>query len=248
MLPSSDRSEKPDSVVHDLLGWRCEELRPDVRVIVNESEPALTPDVEQRVQTIWDDSRAHRPTLFNGRIFCMERITPDCIEGYWTEYRRALAQMADPTIFGDTPLHQLAVCGLLRCADGIILGRRHPSSLYLGGFWQSPPAGTFEMREKGQPLSLAHQILAEAEEELGLTSQDVSAGAPRLAVTHSRTAIVDIGIPLMTSLSFAVVREKWLSGANREYDQLTVITDDQIDNWRQRGDVLPTTRALLHTT
>lgn len=248
MPASSDSSGTAHTLAHTLQDWRHEALYPDVRLIVNESEPVLTPDVEHRVQTIWDDACASRPRLFNGRIFCMETITPERIEGYWTEYRRALAQMADPTIFGDTPLHQLAVCGLLRCADGIVLGRRTPSSLYLGGFWQSPPAGTVEMREDGLSLSLTEQILAEAEEELGLTQHDVSVGSPRLAVTHSRTAIVDIGIPLMTTLSFTAVREKWLSRANKEYDQLAVISDDQIGNWRLRNDVVPTTGILLNTT
>ncbi|AQS84840.1 MAG: phosphohydrolase [Acetobacter aceti] len=247
MPASSDSSETSCNLAHDLRDWRCEELQPDVRLIVNESEPELTPDVERHVQAIWDKARALRPKLFNGRIFCMDRIAPDRIEGHWTEYRRALAQMAEPTIFGDTPLHQLAVCGLLRCADGVVLGRRHPSSLYLGGFWQSPPAGTVEMRKEAQSFSLADQILAEAEEEVGLTHHDVSVSAPRLAVTHSRTAIVDIGVPLTTPLSFTAVQDRWMSHANREYDRLTVISDDQIEDWRLREDVLPTTRALLHT-
>lgn len=248
MPTSSDSLETPHNVVHDLQDWRCEQLHPDVRLLVHKSEPVLTPDVEQRVQAIWDDSCTLRPGLFNGRIFCMERITPDCIEGYWTEYRRALAQIADPTIFGETPLHQLAVCGLLRCADGVVLARRHPASLYLGGFWQSPPAGTVEMREEGQMLSLANQLLAETEEELGLMACDVSIGPPRLAVIHARTAIVDIGISLTTPLSFAALREKWKAGGNREYDQLTVISDDQLGNWCRREDVIPTTRILLNTT
>ncbi|MCH4090302.1 phosphohydrolase [Acetobacter sp.] len=248
MPASSDTSHTLHALAHDLQGWRCQELSPHVQLVVNQSGPVLTPDIELHVQTIWEDACTRRPGLFNGRIFCMETIAPDRIAGYWTEYRRALAQMADPTIFGDMPLHQLAVCGLLRCADGIILGRRDPSSLYLGGFWQSPPAGTVEMREAGQPLSLAGQILAEAEEELGLTSADISVGAPLLAVTHSRTAIVDIGISLITPLSFAAVKEKWLSRANKEYDQLMVIPDERIEDWCLRDDVLPTTRALLRTT
>ncbi|MFT8897253.1 MAG: phosphohydrolase [Acetobacter sp.] len=243
-----DTDETSHNLAYDLQGWHYEELHPDVRLIVNEAEPALTPDVEQRVQAIWEDSRARRPKLFNGRIFCMKSITPDCVEGYWTEYRRALAQMVDPTIFGETPLHQLAVCGLLRCADGIVLARRHPASLYLGDFWQSPPAGTVEMRKEGQRLSLADQLLAETEEELGLMACEVSIGPPRLAVIHARTAIVDIGISLTTPLSFAALREKWQAGGNREYDQLTVISDDQLGNWCRRKDVIPTTRILLNTT
>ena len=238
---------QPDmfSVPSNVEGWESIPLSPHLRITVHRQRPALSEATEARIEAIWSQAKQARPRLFNGRIFCADRIEPDCIMGHWTEYRLALAQMMEPLIFGDRPLQQLAVCGLLQCPEGVILARRSPSSLYLGGWWQSPPAGTVESRTDTDTVTLSEQILAEAQEEIGLDEAELTVGSPRLAVIHGRTRIVDIGRPLATSLPFAALERRGRDNANTEYDRIACIPLTELDQWRVRRDMLPTTRALL---
>lgn len=230
----------------DPSGWQSLGLDSTFHVIVREERPERTAATERAVERLWADARAARPGLFNGRIFSADRITSGHVTGHWTDYRHALAQMMEPTLFGDSPVRQLAVCGLLRCADGLVLGRRNPASLYLGGFWQSPPAGTVESRNGDDTVDLAGQLLAEAEEELGLLLTELEVGLPRLAVTHTRTLIVDIGLPLATSLDFQTLKARWKQTRNTEYERLELIPDRDLKSaLLDRSDILPTTRHLL---
>ncbi len=163
----------------------------------------------------------------------------------WGEFRRVLAQVGRPGMFRDRPLRQLAVCGLIRCADGIVMGRRRPGSLYLGGYWQMPPAGTVESRAGDDNVDLAAQILAEAEEELGLSREVLKVGDVMFAVEHAVTHIVDIALHLETHLCFADVEQAWRRTGNREYDRLDRILPDEMQKWKLRSDLVPTARFML---
>lgn len=228
-----------------LTRWHCLPLSPDVTVATACTRPTLPPATEARVEAIWQRAVRERPALFNGRVFCTDRVTPDRIEGHWTEYRRALAQLREPGIFAQRPLHQLAVCGALYCPDGLVLARRAPFSLYLGGFWQSPPAGTVEARTGQDTVNLPEQLRAEAQEELGLIGTDLEVGAPLVAVTHPDTHVVDIGLCLRTPLTFPEIITRWKENANREYDRLMVLTPRQMRDPAAWPQVLPTTLRLV---
>ncbi|MBV1838772.1 phosphohydrolase [Acetobacter estunensis] len=226
-------------------GWSRFPVAADLQVRVHPQSTLYSPEVEARVDAIWNAETTLRPQLFNGRIFCADRIAPHRIEGHWTDYRHALAQMREPSLFGDRPLRQLAVCGALRCADGFVLARRSPKALYLGGFWQSPPAGTVETRTNDDSVDLSAQLMAETFEELGLAPDVVKIGAPRLAAMHANTLILDIGIDLKTSLPFHLLKERWDAHGNREYDELILAKNEDLKMWSLRSEVLPTTRWLM---
>jgi hypothetical protein len=212
--------------------------------------PGLTPAIEAETAALWDQARRARPDLFNGTVFSADNITPTRIEGHWTEYRRVLAQMRMPDLFAALRIRALAVNGLLECADGFVVGRREPGSIYQPGAWQGAPAGSVERRcdassaNRGgnKRIDLAEQILAECEEELGLEARDIVVLRPLAAVEHPGSHVVDIGLLLRTGLDFAQVRAAWESGGNREYDQLHLLGADT-----QPGGLplTPSTRAML---
>lgn len=156
--------------------------------------------------------------------------------------------MKNPALFPQLRLQPLAVIGLLETPQGYVLGRRHPSSLYQGNFWQSPPAGSIERRGDSPEVNLAEQLMAEAEEELGLKAENLTIGAPQLIARHPRTRILDIGIPMRTPLSFRDVEIVWKQAANQEYDQLALVPPTDVEQWLNRPDLLPTSRALLAAT
>ena len=209
--------------------------------------PELPPCVEARVAAIWEQERRARPDLFNGTVFSADRIGTARIEGHWTEYRRALAQIRAPALFGSRPIRPLAVCGLLECADGLVLGRRAAHSVYLPRHWQSPPAGSVEQRRNESGVDLAEQILAECDEELGTTPGTVSVLRPVATIEHPGSRVVDIGLLLRTNLDFSPIKAGWSASGNREYDRLCLLTPDaarkgQASEYRP---LLPTTRILI---
>jgi len=218
--------------------------------------PALPDATETRVEEIWRAARACDGRLFNGVVFSADSVSAERIAGHWTEFRRVLAQMRRPDLATSLALRPLAVTGLLRCADGIVLGRREAGAAYLAGQWQSVPAGSVERRGQlphaaaerperpersapidNAPVDLAAQITAECEEELGLAASALRVGAPLIAFEHAESGVVDVGIGLSTALDFAAVEQGWRRHGNQEYDRLALATAART--------VLPGTRALL---
>ena len=230
-------------------GWPVIDLQPDLQVRLTRRTPNLPANVETIVASIWEQEIRERPRLFNGVVFSADTVTAGCIEGHWTEYRRVLAQMRVNDLFATLGIRALAVNGLLECAEGVVLGRREPNSVYQPGGWQSPPAGSVE-RRSGSPddsnLDLAGQVLAECEEELGIQAGDVMVLKPVVAIEHPGSHVVDIGLLLRTSLTFAEVETTWRRNGNCEYDQLRLLIPASLQpDTRQPLEMLPTTRALV---
>nr|WP_063908389.1 hypothetical protein [Acetobacter malorum] len=225
--------------------WPILRLSPSCTITVTPHVPRHTAETEAEITRIWVEACQKTPALFNGCVFSADHVSRTGISGHWTDYRSVLAQMKNPALFMQLRLQPLAVIGLLETPEGYVLGRRHPSSLYQGNFWQSPPAGSIERRGDSTAVHLDEQLLAEAEEELGLIAENVTIGSPHLIARHPGTRILDIGIPMHTPLSFSAVEAHWKNGANQEYDQLALVPHAEIDAWLRRPDLLPTSRALL---
>ncbi len=230
-------------------GWRSIALRADVALAVESAMTELPPDLEARVASLWIAERATRPGLFNGRVFCADRIAPDRIDGHWTEYRRVLTQMRHPELFDRLRIRALAVNGLIECADGLVLGRRHAGAIYLPGFWQSPPAGNVEARNGSGSIDLTGQLLAELDEELGLQPADVGDIRAVAAIEHADTHVVDVGYLLRTPLPFASIEARRSSAGNDEYDALRLVAPDDVARLLSEGEpmLLPSARILMRS-
>ncbi|GBQ29310.1 NUDIX hydrolase [Gluconacetobacter azotocaptans] len=225
--------------------WPSIPVLPGLTVETVRGMPALPPDIDRLIDAIWQARLAQPPRLFNGRVFSADRIQADRIIGYWSEYRRVFAQMTHPELFGVLRLQPLAVNGVLHTPDGIVMGRREAASTYLAGYWHTPPAGSVESRQGEDDVDLAREVLAEAEEELGLPPALLTVHRPFRAVRHPRTHVVDIGIRLITDLPFTDIRRHWKQAGNGEYDTLAVVPHHQEAEWTARADVLPSTRLFL---
>ncbi len=228
-------------------GWRSVALREDVALVVEGAMAELPPDLERRVAGLWTAERAERPELFNGRVFCADRIAPGRIAGHWTEYRRVLAQMRHPELFYRLRIRALAVNGLIECADGLILGRRQAEAIYLPGFWQAPPAGNIEARDGSATIDLTGQLLAELDEELGLRPAEIGEVRAVAAIEHAGTHVVDVGCLLRTTLSFADVEARWRTAGNGEYDALRLVAPGDVAETLSAHEpmLLPSARILM---
>jgi hypothetical protein len=126
-------------------GFEVHRLLDSVRVTVVREMPALDASLEAEIDRIWDAAQLQMAAggagrLFNGRVFSADIIAEEHIGGHMTEFRRIVAQMHRPALFDVLGVRPLAVCGVLRCAGGVVVGRRHVDAIYQAGMWQLPPA------------------------------------------------------------------------------------------------------------
>ncbi len=208
--------------------------------------PPLDPALDRVVERHWQAALGRWP-LFNGRVFCADRIETDRIEGHWTEYRRETAQIADPTLFPDLGIRSLAVCGVISGPDGVVIGRREPRSFYQAGLWQCPPAGSVDHGaacEGGADWRAA--LLTELHEEVGMTADHVMALRPLCLMQHP-SGVLDLGIEILTGLKAAAIRAAHARAAHAEYDRLLIAPAATIlDRIRaEGGDAVPAVAAFL---
>ncbi len=227
-------------------GWSGIPVAADLRVRIRGTDAPMPGDVAAIVSEIWDRECARRPALFNGRVFCADAIGRHEIVGHWTEYRRVLAQLRRPALFDVLGIRSLAVNGLVACADGLVLGRRHGDAVYFPGHWQAAPAGSVEARS-GDEVDLPGQLLAELQEELGLAPADIVAMMPVLAIEHAGSRIVDVGFLLETPLGFPEIERLHDAGGNAEYDALQAVPPATVSEFLEREDptLMPSARLML---
>lgn len=209
---------------------RVHELAADFRVAAVRPMPPLPPSLEAEIDRLWaaaQDFTGGR--LFNGRIFCADVITPRLICGHWSEYRRVVAQMARHDLWPVLGQRSLAVGGVVRCADGVVFGRRPARAIYQPGEWQLPPAGTVDGsagRAEGR-VDVMAMLLTELQEELGLSPAEVHSPRPLCLVEHCADGVgshvLDLGIALDTPLDAAGLRARHRAGGDEEYAALEVV-------------------------
>jgi 8-oxo-dGTP pyrophosphatase MutT (NUDIX family) len=233
-------------VVHPLLA--------SVRVSVEREMPPLDASLEAEIDRLWDAAQLGMAAggagrLFNGRVFSADTITEAHIGGHMTEFRRIVAQMQSPALFEALGVRPLAVCGVLRCAGGILVGRRHAGAIYQAGMWQLPPAGSVDagaMRPDGS-LDIAGQVLKELREEVGIDAAHVDVPRPLCLVEHPGSHVSDLGMAMSTSLSADEVLAAHRAAANNEYDPLLVVAEGDMEAFivRVGADLVPPALEFL---
>ena len=209
--------------------------------------PPLSDDLERRVGTLWEAACA-RHSLFNGRVFSVDGVTPNVISGHWTEYRRAVAQMQDPALRHELGVRNLAVCGVIQGPDGVLMGRRAANAIYQPGLWQLPPAGSVDdSAATAEGADLRHALMAELREELGLKPDDVRDFQPLCLVEHPGSGVTDLGIALRTDLTLAEIGAAHDACGDREYDGLIAAAPHALDAEIARigGEMVPPARLFL---
>lgn len=211
-------------------GFVVHEVVADIAVRVVRSMPDLPVALSCEVERLWQAARERVAAggagrLFNGRVFSIDSISPRLVTGHVTEFRRIVAQMERPALFTELGVRPLAVCGVLRCADGVVVGRRHRGAVYQGGMWQLPPAGSVDASAVGADgaVDLQRQLLSELREEVGLTADMVEEPQPLCIVEHPDSHVSDFGLGLIARLNGKAVLAAHEASGNGEYEQIRVI-------------------------
>jgi hypothetical protein len=206
--------------------WPVHAVDPDVRVRVVRDMPPLAAALEAEISRLWDAAQARMGgTLFNGRVFCADAITPALVGGHWTEFRRVVARMARPELSDVLPVRPLAVGGVIVGDGFVVFGRRPPGAVYQAGEWQLPPAGSLDMGAAGadgwvDPLAQLHAELAE---ELGMPAGAVAGPRALCIVEHPGSGVLDLGIAVRTPWDRAAIHAAHTARGNGEYDPLELV-------------------------
>jgi len=226
-----DRSEARLSIAGCPQGWQVHEVQADVRARVVRDLPALTPALEAEIDALWQAAQARTGgVLFNGPVFSVDAITPHLLSGHLTEFRRIVAQMERPELHDALLVRPLAVCGVLICVDGVVMGRRPARAVYQASMWQLPPAGSVDtgaLRAAGW-LDLQFQLFTELREELGLPRESITELRPLSLVEHPGSHVLDLGFLLRTSLEGRAVLAAHAGFGNAEYQDLHVVPLDAL--------------------
>lgn len=154
---------------------------PQKIVVLPEPRPSLPSFIEQEVEQIWRAERVEfGSALFNGPLFSLEEISGHTVTGRFVEYRLFLAQERRPELFPELRVQPLAVTGLLQNAEGLFFGYRSSAVALQPDCWELIPSGGIDrttLTEASQ-IHPAGQVLAELQEEVGLSAAEVA--APRL--------------------------------------------------------------------
>jgi hypothetical protein len=212
-------------------GFVVHEVTADVAVRVVHEMPNLPKALDREVERLWQAACERVAVggagkLFNGRVFSVDGFAPSLVTGHLTEFRRIVAQMEQPALFSQLGVRPLAVCGLLRCAGGVVVGQRHRGAVYQAGMWQLPPAGSVDagVVSTDGGVDFRRQLLSELQEEVGLSADMVEGPQPLCIVEHPGSHVSDFGLGLVTKLSAEAVLAAYRTGGNGEYEQLRVIS------------------------
>ena len=228
------------------LDWGTLPLDPAIELRVTGAMPALAPELDAVVAAHWDRATGTH-ALFNGRVFCAETVTPALITGHWTEYRRIVALMAEPGLFAALPVRSVAVCGIVCCPAGIVVGRRQCASIYQPGLWQLAPAGSVDGgAATAGGADWRRALMAELREELGIPADAVTAAAPVALVQHP-TGVLDLGFRIDTKLSPADILACHRTLGDGEYEQLRILPPSSLLSAieAEGGRLVPAARLFL---
>ena len=215
--------------------FRVHDLTTDFQVRVVRPMPVLSRELDSEVEQLWQPAASRVAAggaggLFNGRVFSADSITPRLITGHLTEFRRIVAQMEQPALFKTLRLRPLAVCGVVYCADGVVIARRHASAVYQPGMWQLPPAGSVDGHavDADGTVALTRQLLDELREELGLATTDVDAPRPLCIVEHAGSHVSDFGMALRCRLDGPAILAAHAERGNQEYQTVCILRREEL--------------------
>ena len=228
-------------------------LQLEPRVTLGAAAPTIGPDIEARVDEIWQREKELRShDLYNGRLFSIDHCDAKTIVGWISEYRYFLAQRREPSLHATLKIKPLAVTGILSCSDGVLFGRRSGRSEMDSGCWELVPSGGVDDAAVGSTgqVSLERCILIELEEETGIGAAELSAHSRAVALVEDpQSHVTDVGIMLATASSAAQIQHRFAALENREYSELEIVAPAEVRAFRRnRANSLGAVSAALLDT
>lgn len=194
--------------------------------------PRPSRDISERIDVLWERERAKgRALLFDGQLLTLlERR-----EGRWVcafvPYRYWVAQRRSESLAGSLRLRPLAVTALLRCVDGVILGRRSGEMHQSPGCWELAPSGGIDPRARvgARRISAQTQLFLELEEEVGVRGIDVRVSRPFAVLESTARDTCELVFDVEVPLPFSRLRAAWAAAGRGEYSELRCCRPDSLE-------------------
>ncbi|NQV82504.1 MAG: hypothetical protein HQ494_01675 [Rhodospirillales bacterium] len=204
---------------------------PDTEVIVTDGQCEITPELETRIQAIWDAEQDRRgDALFNGRMFSVQTMTAQRIEGFFVDYRLLIAQRLQPDLYDSLGVRPLAVSGLLSCPDGIVFGCRGAAMTQDANVWELAGSGGVDpsaVTDAGG-IDLIARLYDEIGEEIGIGKDHLHDPEPFCLIEDPDSHVFEIAIAVTTPLDAAAITGKFLENRTEEYATLDIVTVSDI--------------------
>lgn len=209
----------------DQAALRWHALGPDLVIAADENTVPIAADLRAAVDAAWAEETAGNPKLFDGEILSLRSASPDLIEGAFVPFRMAHAARKHAGLRERLALRPLAVSGLARCRDGLILGRRAPEVTGSPGRWELAPSGGIDRAAllPGGRVDPGAALRAELAAELGIGPEAVSSCRVAGAVENRADGLWDIVLALEIALSGQEVARLHAARGSGEYDQIAVV-------------------------
>ncbi len=172
------------------------ELDPSFDISVVDGEWSISSELAAQVASFWIEQKARLGEhLFDGRVFSAVDLSPTQLNGQWIRYRYAAAAYMHDEIAAQLAITPVAVNGITRCGDGVLLGKRGPHVATYAGYWELAPSGSLDpkaLRGGSDTISCKQALLQELTEETGLSEQHVSSVVPKYAVRDYSTRAIEL--------------------------------------------------------
>lgn len=154
-----------------------------VEVVSKSLEQSFSKETLEMVEREWSKELQKRP-LFNGKIFDVLSATSQKIVGRFVDYKTYLAQLRNPKLRQQIPLHVLGVTGITSWKDYFLIARREKDVTLYPSFYEFAPAGGIDELSAEQGFVNIHkQVLIELQEEVGITPAFVQTIIPWKLIT-----------------------------------------------------------------
>ena len=209
----------------------------------------VTRDTQERIDTLWERERAKGGLLFDGFVLSqVERRGSRWVCAY-VPYRHWVAQRRSEPLGALLEVQPVAVAAVLRCRDGLVVGRRSDQLHQEPGRWELAPSGTIDPRARvgARRVSAQAQLFLELEEELGVRGIDVRVMRPFALAESAAQRTSELVFDVEVSLSFARLRAACAALGRGEYSELRCLSIDGLEQGIESLDppLPPLSRRLL---
>jgi 8-oxo-dGTP pyrophosphatase MutT (NUDIX family) len=198
------------------------------------AEQSYSDIVLQQVEQLWQQAvQASDKKLFDSTIFSFSALREQQVWVQPVAYKFFYAQYQQTKLRETLKLRPLGVAAVLCCVDGAVLAQRSPWVMQAPNQWEFAPSGgiSAEFLSADNVLDYRSQLMAELEEELGLSADDISRQEVLGMFFDQAERVVDIIVGLHSQLTAEQVQQKFAERQNDEYQALSVIPVADLPTW-----------------